>query len=69
MPRIAPHSHPCQRCRVLTECCGDIEQNHDGWPEWVCIEFDTHDHSDFVCEDCAELVDHCDDEEADADCA
>lgn len=53
--RISPHAHPCQHCLVSTECCGDVEQNYDGWPEWICVAFDTHNHGDFLCEDCAAL--------------
>jgi hypothetical protein len=49
--RAKPHSHPCCICQKLTECCGDIEQNHDGWPEWVCVEYHKY-GDDVTCEDC-----------------
>jgi hypothetical protein len=54
--KMRPHQHPCQRCFVLTECCGDIEQNIDGIPEWVCVEFDTQDHSEFYCDACQDAL-------------
>ncbi len=54
------HTHPCDRCHVESLCDGDLEANPDGWPEVVCIEFHTHNRSDFLCEDCAELQDRCD---------
>lgn len=62
--RIRPHHHPCARCGIKVECCGDLEQNYDGWPEWTCREY--HHESgftaDFLCEDCAEYH-HTQDEE------
>lgn len=30
MPRVKPHSHPCQSCHVKTECGGTWEENVDG---------------------------------------
>jgi hypothetical protein len=60
MMRERPHHHPCSRCLVETECSGDLERNHDGWPEVVCPDYDMRDHSDYLCEDCAELQDRCD---------
>lgn len=59
--RIGPHSHPCQQCHVKTECCGTVEQNYDGWPEWVCMEFDMGNHHDFLCESCHDLLSTLDD--------
>lgn len=58
--RHGPHSHPCKRCGVRVECCGDIEQNFDGFPEWICREYhnlQTGSIEDLLCEDCTELVD------------
>lgn len=57
--RVAPHSHPCQRCGVKTECGGTYEPNEDGFPEVICREFhlDGGINPDFRCETCAELVD------------
>jgi len=42
------------------ECCGDIEQNYDGWPEFICREY--HGplgsiNADFMCDACAEFGD------------
>ncbi len=53
--RIRPHKHRCADCQQPTECCGDIEQNFDGFPEWICREY--HQDSggtnpDWVCEGC-----------------
>lgn len=56
--RIGPHHHPCSRCGAKTECCGDIEQNYDGAPEWICREFHTLANREFtpidhfLCEGC-----------------
>lgn len=55
--RIKPHSHPCQHCRTPVECCGDIEQNYDGFPPFICREFHLDGgaiNRDFICESCAE---------------
>ena len=58
--RARPHHHPCSHCQARTECCGDIEQNYDGWPDWVCREYDQlrgrvyYRNSDFLCDACAE---------------
>jgi hypothetical protein len=59
--RDRPHSHPCQRCGLEIACDGPLEENYDGWPEVICVDFDMHSHEDFLCEACAELIDHCDD--------
>lgn len=53
--RIGPHHHPCGNCRAKVECCGEIQQNYDGFPEWICLDY--HGHSGdtnpyFLCEDC-----------------
>lgn len=53
--RTKPHHHPCGRCGVRTECCGTIEQNYDGWPEWICVEYHGVTSHDFLCEDCEAL--------------
>ena len=52
--RARPHHHPCAHCQVQAECCGDIEQNYDGIPEWICREFESPHGSDFICDACAE---------------
>ena len=45
----------------MTECCGDVEQNYDGWPEWICREYHTEasavfrHQDDFLCERCDEI--------------
>lgn len=54
--RERPHTHPCSRCLVETECSGDLERNFDGWPEVVCPDYDMRDHGDFLCEDCRDLL-------------
>ena len=58
--RARPHQHPCHRCQAPVECCGDIEQNYDGWPEFICREY--HGplgsiNADFMCDACAEFGD------------
>lgn len=62
MARIKPHHHPCSRCQTKTECSGDIEQNYDGSPEFICLEYHTLANREFtpvdhfLCEKCdAEL--------------
>lgn len=34
------HTHPCefapQGCQTVIDCLGDLERNHDGYPEVVC---------------------------------
>jgi hypothetical protein len=54
--RHGPHHHPCARCKAKVECCGDIEQNYDGFPEWTCREY--HDiHTGQIAEVLCELCD------------
>ena len=53
--RVRPHHHPCAFCQVKTECGGTFEQNYDGWPEVVCVEYHVENRGDFLCEDCAAL--------------
>jgi hypothetical protein len=66
--RIGPHAHPCSRCHVKTECCGDIIQNYDGWPEWVCVEFDIDcTPKGWLCEDCHMALSTDDDTDVDTD--
>lgn len=53
--RARPHSHPCVDCQTPVECCGDIEQNFDGWPPFTCHEYHLDGGStapEFRCEDC-----------------
>lgn len=52
--KTGPHEHPCTHCHVLTECWGDLEPNHDGWPEVVCVEFHIR-NSHLLCQTCHEL--------------
>lgn len=58
--RERPHTHPCARCLVETECSGDLERNVDGWPEVVCPDYDMRNHGDFYCEDCRAFIDNFD---------
>lgn len=51
--RQRPHTHPCHDCKVKVECPGEWEQNHDGWPEVVCLEYERAGF-DFVCDVCEE---------------
>ncbi len=55
-----PHRHRCFHCGAMTECTGEIEQNHDGFPELVCREYDAppSQPSDFICEACDENQQH-----------
>ena len=53
--RVKPHSHPCQRCGVKTECGGTWEENYDGIPPVICPEFHLTGgelNPDFICEAC-----------------
>jgi hypothetical protein len=58
--RIGPHKHRCDDCKRPTECCGQIEQNFDGFPEWICREYHTIERSGdvelrgFLCDECGE---------------
>ncbi len=57
--RHGPHSHPCKRCGVRVECCGDVEQNYDGFPEWICREYhnlQTGSIEDLLCEACEDAI-------------
>lgn len=56
MARYQLHHHACQDCGAKTECGGQIEQNYDGSPEWICGEFHLPGgdiNGDFICEGCA----------------
>jgi len=54
--RTFKHHHPCQRCKAKTECFGQLEDNYDGWPEIVCLEFHMNascdPNPDFLCDGC-----------------
>jgi hypothetical protein len=54
--RRRPHQHRCDRCNEPQECCGEILQNFDGFPEWICDEYHTSRRQagikDFFCEEC-----------------
>jgi hypothetical protein len=53
--RIKPHFHPCDGYGKKTECCGDIEQNYDGSPEWICVEYHKPNGEivEFWCDGCS----------------
>jgi len=53
--RTRPHAHRCDVCGVKTECCGDVEQNYDGIPEWICREYHNDARGEFLCETCEAL--------------
>lgn len=51
------HQHRCVTCGTNVECDGELERNHDGWPDVICREF--REACDgrrpaFRCETCAE---------------
>ncbi len=54
--RVGPHHHKCADCGAKTECCGQLEDNYDGWPEIICVEYHLHatcdPNPDFICEAC-----------------
>ncbi len=54
--RIRPHKHPCGHCQTPTECCGAIEQEYDGEPEFYCVEYHVPHRTklDFICDACDE---------------
>ncbi len=40
---------------MKTECCGDVEQNYDGFPPFTCREFHLdggETNADFLCDSC-----------------
>jgi len=52
---MRPHFHPCQSCGAETPCEGLREQNYDGFPSVICLEFHLAGgllNRDFVCEAC-----------------
>jgi hypothetical protein len=57
--RTGPHSHPCASCKEPVECCGAIEQNFDGWPEFICVEYHLHGGGglDVYCDACQQAED------------
>ena len=53
------HKHPCQCCGTMTPCCGDREENYDGWPDVICRSFHLpsgETNPDFLCVDCETLA-------------
>lgn len=48
------HTHNCTVCQTPTPCGGELERNHDGWPETVCSFYHLSNGSiaDIFCEDC-----------------
>jgi len=57
--KARPHSHPCASCKEPVECCGDIEQNYDGWPEFICVEYHLYGGAglDVFCDACGQAND------------
>lgn len=56
--RDTRHTHACQTCGTETACTGDLERNHDGWPETICRAFHLDGgviNSGFLCEACCDL--------------
>lgn len=55
--RARPHAHPCRNCKTPVECCGEIVQNWDGFPEFICREYH-NEHTGGIevvlCESCFE---------------
>lgn len=51
------HTHPCRHCGTPTECWGELEPNHDGWPIVTCQIYHLDGGQidpDFRCDDCRE---------------
>lgn len=49
------HTHPCERCKAVFGCSGELLRNFDGWPEVICTLY--HDgsakyHQFRQCEEC-----------------
>lgn len=53
--RIAPHHHRCQVCLTKTECCGQLEENWDGDPPFICLDYHKPNGqiAEFYCSGCA----------------
>lgn len=49
------HHHDCDQCGQQFSCDGQLERNHDGWPEVICVEF--HERGQRTCRECAERED------------
>ena len=47
--RRKEHTHRCA-CGAFFECAGELERNHDGWPEVICRVF--HIDGDRTCPVC-----------------
>lgn len=45
------HAHDCEACGKPFDCTGELERNHDGWPEVICDWF--HRYEQRVCPTCA----------------
>ena len=45
------HHHECYHCGQQFVCRGELEWNHDGWPEVVCFDF--HRMEQQACPKCA----------------
>lgn len=46
------HTHPCADCGQQTDCPGEWERNHDGFPEVFCDVFHIL-GNELVCESCS----------------
>jgi hypothetical protein len=48
------HTHPCAVCGKPVECDGTLEENHDGFPEVICLSYhmENGDIRWLECEDC-----------------
>ena len=44
------HKEQCIRCRKDYDCDGNLERNHDGWPEVICDLY--HRYNMQECPDC-----------------
>lgn len=33
------HTHPCVDCQTPVDCDGDLERNHDGFPDVICRSY------------------------------
>jgi hypothetical protein len=52
--RIGSHKHPCDHCHTPTDCDGDTQENYDGFPEWICLDYHVISRSEFLCDACGE---------------
>lgn len=62
MRRPKFHHHDCVSCHHQFACDGELEGNHDGWPEVICVEF--HERWRRTCDECRERNTLANDEDA-----